>query len=661
MTRNKNKFPVPRAADTTASGGNALLIVLLTIAVLSLVAGNLMWSASARYHVTYQSSSWQEALVAAEAGVDVAMGELRNHVVNHTPAFSGASWVSGNNNAVYAPGNPNVRSLLGGAIDPLRLPASFNNHVNPDLAIFPDNGHALPLTALPSRGGEGNTPLAYRVYVDVPDSDDVTTQATPPVPAEQTLAQPPPGTKPEDLAVKFINQPDDGVSDKDTHDRPVNMSRWWWRIRAVGYAGVSGPARPSPDARDGFLRRFSFFADWRSGAIPWLPGQPVTASAPQVSRVVEVLAQPHTRTHYALLGDKGIDLRGQNVRVDSYDSTKGDYGALVGIPLVSSSNGTYTAPGSALDPNGSINPGVGRNIGWLGNIATNGQLINANGAVVQGSAMTNNGTVSDAENVTGNEDPNFYQDLLPIKAQGWADLPSEPTLTQGKTFKVTSTDPRHPDRIRLNGINLSDSNVVKLTAPEPPAGGLISPNAFVKVYVEGDILTNGTGAVRLDPTISAIFYVEGRVSLTGAGIENTSKKPTQLVINGVQPADGTAGGDAHSITISPYGTQTATPPKGGKGKGKKSPPPLPPTPLVQNGDFTGIIYAPQHDLYISGSGTANGGVVSFYDFAGAFVANRVTVSVDTAIHFDESLRTAGQLGGYKLVNWFEDTATSVAR
>ena len=651
MTPSENKPHVLRPAPTA---GNTLLVVMLTISVLALVAGNLMWSASARYHVTYQSASWQESLVAAEAGVDVAMLELRNHVINHKAVFSGPGWVSGNSTAAYTAGRPSVRALLGGAIDPLRLPASFNNQVNPNLATFPDNGHALPLTALPARGGEGNTTLAYRVYVDVPDSDNVTTQTNPPVPADQTLAQPAAGTQPVDPVVQFINQPDEGASDLDTHGRAVNMSRWWWRIRAVGYSGVSGPPRPSPDGRDARLRRFSFFTDWRNGAIPWLPGQPTTAPVPQVSRVVEVLAQPHTRTHFALLADKGIDLGGQTVRIDSYDSTKGDYNSLIALPPASASNSNYTAPGNATDPSGNLNLGAGHNIGWLGNLATNGQLINAGGASVLGSAMTNNGTVSGAQNVTGAEDPNFYQDLTPIKPQDWTAVPLLPTLTTAATFPVASTDPRNPTQVHLRGVNLTGAAVVNVTAVNP-----LTPS-FVKFYVEGDLLTSGTSTIRLAPNVSAIVYVEGKVSLVGTGIDNLSKKPTQLVINGVQPTDGTVGGDAHSITISPYGTITSTSGSGGPGPGKgpkgKTPPPPPPS-LTPNGDFTGIIYAPQHDLYISGSGTQLGTTVANYDYAGAFAANRVTVSVNTAIHFDESLRNAGQLGGYKLVNWFEDTAT----
>ncbi len=651
MTPAKNNPPARPAA-----AGNALLIVLLTIAVLSLIAGNLMWSASARYHVTYQSSSWQESLVAAEAGVDVAMLELRNHLVNHTAVFGSAGWTTTNGTAVYDASRPSVRALLGGAVDPLRLPASFGNRVNPDLAVFPDNGHAYPLTAMPTRGGEGNTTLAYRVYVDVPDSDAITTKTASTDTTNQALAQPAPGTNPVDPNLQFISQPDEGASDVDTHGRAINLSRWWWRIRAVGYAGVSGPARPSPDGRDARLRRFSFFTDWRNGGIPFLPGQPAlpVPPHPQVSRVVEVLAQPRTRTHFALIADKQIDLMGQTVLIDSYDSTKGDYDVGIPRPAASASNATYTAPGNATGPNGTANPDAGFNVGWLGNIATNGLLIHAGGATVQGSAMTNNGTVTDAQHVTGAQDPNFFQDLTPIKAQNWTADYNYGTVTLGGTLPVTGSDPRAPTRIHLNGVNLTKDTSVTLIPDRT------DQPRFVKIYIEGDLITTDTSAIHLSPNVSAIVYVTGKVSLIGTGIDNQSKLPTHLVINGVQPANGATGGDAHSITIAPFSgndngdeSDDGNGKKGGGGgKGDKAK-------NKANGDCNGIIYAPQHDLFLAGNGTKAGGTANAYDFAGAFAANNITVSVNTAIHFDESLRNAGQLGGYKLVSWFEDTTSHV--
>ena len=101
------------------------------------------------------------------------------------------------------------------------------------------------------------------------------------------------------------------------------------------------------------MRHMSFFTDWRTGlAVP----------SPQTARMVQVLVKPFTGFRNALMADKWINLNDQNVLVDSYDSSKGIYSST-------------------------------SNHGNQGNIATNGQLINANNATVDGGAATNDGSV----------------------------------------------------------------------------------------------------------------------------------------------------------------------------------------------------------------------------------------------------------------------------
>ena len=306
--------------------GNSLLLVLLTIAVLSLVAGNLLWSASARYHVTYQSASWQEALLGAEAGVDLAMTELRKRTIPgagdafREPARAGAvGWYDVPPLATDNPTAPATvdKRLLGGAVDPMLLSRSTTavdptapspGNSAPLTSHFPEFGHAMPLTILDpvERGGEGNHRLAARVYVDVPGSGAAA--ANPGTDPNPTFAQAPP----TDAALRFLTLPDDGTGETDYSSQQVNRSRWWWRIRAVGYAGVSGPARPSPDKRDNGLRRFSFITDWRTGTPAKLPVNNVPTAAPEVSRLVEVVAKPVTRMHFAMLGATLVDLRRQD-------------------------------------------------------------------------------------------------------------------------------------------------------------------------------------------------------------------------------------------------------------------------------------------------------------------------------------------------------------
>ena len=158
---------------------NTLVMVMITIAVLSMVAANLMWSANARYHTTYQSASWQESLVAAEAGVNLAMVELHKRVRGGNSVAFQSPWLAGNATAPTGPNaaKPVDKRLLGGALDPMNVASEYDAVNDPKMSnpvsltpSYPENGHALPLTSVAAHGGEGNTQMWARVYVDVPGS-----------------------------------------------------------------------------------------------------------------------------------------------------------------------------------------------------------------------------------------------------------------------------------------------------------------------------------------------------------------------------------------------------------------------------------------------------------------------------------------------------------
>ena len=634
-------------------------MVLLMVCVLSVVASSMLLSTSARYETTFQSASWQEAIVSAEGGVDLAMSELRKRV-NSGPskAFLGAVAAGTNHqNACWSTVGPNnlAYANYGHALTTL---------ANPPLYLVPLTG---------GHGGEGNTVVQARVFVDVPGSD---------------------GTPSSNFAVtnsttnnSFISQSDNPqLRDPDGVDR----SRWWYRIRALGVANVSGPARPNLEKLDNRLRRFSLFSDWRTGdAVP----------TPQVSRLVEVLAEPQTNFRNALMADQQINLSNQDVLVDSYDSSKGAY-------------------------NSSTNHGT------MGNIATNGQLINANNAVVDGNALTNNGTVTQSGNVSGQQSGNFYQELTPFTAgllnPAWSSVQDGGTVTGNATY-TANPNSTTPTLIRLDGINLANGGaVININAP---AGAAASATSYIKVYVQGDISTNADSYINVAAGVNAIIYFTGNVNLQGNGIFNNSMLARQLVLNGLQPP-ANANGTYPSRTINIATTQ----------------------------DFEGVIYAPNHDLNLAlqavPTGTGSSGQSAaqqlselqadqnqaktdfFNDYAtyqrdmaaagspvgpitltvstvasnlalilaapngqttsdlatlqaalnkvaqtqiqieslqgtlltsqqadhalgyngiyGGFVGRTITVADKTHVHYDETLRTAGPVNHYEIVNWFED-------
>src|SRR6478672_6109464 len=68
--------------------GNVLVCVLCTILIISLVAANVLQNCTTRFNVSSsQVRSWKEALMAAEAGGDMAYAEVRKTVLDPLHAF----------------------------------------------------------------------------------------------------------------------------------------------------------------------------------------------------------------------------------------------------------------------------------------------------------------------------------------------------------------------------------------------------------------------------------------------------------------------------------------------------------------------------------------------------------------------------------------------
>jgi len=74
--------------------GGALICAVCTIAIVSIIAANVLYNCTTRYNVSStQVREWKEALYAAESAGDIAFNELRKTVSNPSGAFSG--WTVG--------------------------------------------------------------------------------------------------------------------------------------------------------------------------------------------------------------------------------------------------------------------------------------------------------------------------------------------------------------------------------------------------------------------------------------------------------------------------------------------------------------------------------------------------------------------------------------
>lgn len=144
--------------------GSALVVVMITVAVLAFIAASLIRIASDRHRSAFESASWNESILAAEAGADLALLTLRSTLpensiwVDRRNALSspGASWSSNwgvatdasGNRVAAAPATGRVADAKGGTL------ARWYRPTEPLLI----------------HRGEGSTNLFVSVIIDAPAS-----------------------------------------------------------------------------------------------------------------------------------------------------------------------------------------------------------------------------------------------------------------------------------------------------------------------------------------------------------------------------------------------------------------------------------------------------------------------------------------------------------
>jgi len=473
----------------STKAGSVLVWTVVVIAILSLIAVETLRLVTAKYQNALQTSTWQEALLAAESGIDLAIVELRKSLY---PAPNHA-WEGWNN----PPGN----EVTG-----------------------------YELTTVPNAGLDG-TPMTIETNVDAPS-------------------------------------------------QLIDPTNWWqyYRIRTVGTIPITGPARASDNPQDTKLRRLSLHWERFTNGIL----TPHLLTAPQVSRRIEAIVRPVSSFDQAIMSVGVVDLTNQNIVVDSYDSSDS----------TKSTNGLYDPAKRQQN----------------GDIATDGQLIEAGNAQIYGDVATNAGTVSGAANITGVERTDFYQEPIPVGAPSWSSWNASPSSVTGTTtITASATKGSAASRYVLTSVSLSGSKT--LTVAGNPDGS----QTYVEIYVTGDISVSGTGQIVVQPGVTATIYFAGNVDITGNGVLNSNNQPGDLMLYGIQPPT----------------TSSEHVNFGG------------------NSQITASIYAPGHDVTVNGGGT-NGHVY------GSIVGKTVTMTGVSNLHYDERLGSTGVINNYKIVSWFED-------
>jgi len=325
-------------------------------------------------------------------------------------------------------------------------------------------------------------------------------------------------------------------------------------------------------------------------ANPWVSGYgncPTTPRGPVVWRRVDVVLRPITRFPAAMVSKERIDMQGNNVYTDSYDSTD---------PTKSTSNRYDSAKRQA---NGDIasNDTVTNTVDIaLGNAEVYGYiLVSPNGTVTFGPngscgptfvPSERAGTVAEALS-SGYLRKDFQVDIpdvtLPSGAGSWLSLGS---INGSRT--ITAGDYQASD------ITIAGNSTVTIS------GGR------VRLYVTGDIRSTGNSLIRIEPGASLEIYAAGSVRIAGDGVVNDALTPLNCQF---------------------YGLPTSTS-----------------WDLSGNGQWVGTVYAPNAALSMCGGGARG-------DMSGAVVARSITMTGQVQFHYDESLRRIGPGAGYNLASW----------
>jgi hypothetical protein len=311
-----------------------------------------------------------------------------------------------------------------------------------------------------------------------------------------------------------------------------------------------------------------------------------------VSRRVQVTASADARFARAMVAKGAIDLNGQNVETDSFDSTDPNL----------STNGRYD-PAKARDN---------------GDVATNSQLLNSlnvGNANIHGRVATGpggsvnvgpNGAVgSDAWHAAGNNgiQPGYYRDDMNLSFpdvqapfSGAGLLPGAGNYMGTNYSLLLGTGNYKASSIGFSGhkkIMVIGHAVLWVTSSFSLSGNssvIIAPGASLKLYV-GD--TSGTGA---------------SASIGGNGVANNGFA-TDFFYYGLPS----------NTSLSYSG----------------------------NADFTGVVYAPNAHFSLGGGGT------TIYDFVGACVSKSVLMNGHFHFHYDEALSRIGPRGKYVINSWNE--------
>ena len=647
--------------------GSVLVVTLGVIAILMMLVGVTLISTTNKYFTAYQWASWQEALQGAESGADIAMAEMRKDVSKSSTPWIG--WSLGNYQLVN--GQKTLKKDNTGYV---QLDSTGNyldnsgggsgNSRNFNLTDWINGAPGLNYdfitysTKLTPHAGEGNQNLLISATIDKP------------------------------------------ASLKDT------SSRQWLRVRASGTTDLAGPSRISEERLDNRLRKLGLLWDKIFASRVIDAG---TSNYQRTTRQIELVAKPVTMFAGALTSMVQIKSDGQGVWTDSFNSED-----RVHWPVNASGDIDLTLshdPTTGLGKNGDIASNafpikhdhsenldlatdivygdVGNNYSQIkkldpGYYSTSPDPINNpyglnNGTFGNANPTPNLIKADGGADVSGNISTNFYRDLPAVKDPNWT--PSQITAVSTKdssgnyvinkgttdlSGSTISTDPNNPTRIKVSSITMAASDKWVIHAPPLPKGWTTSTPVtygYIEIWVTGNVKMDDGGGVVLESkydgngvqqtAVNAKVYVDHDLKIgetketktNSGGFDVQSDDAKDLIILGVtQPDSGKMPKDEY---LDPLGNDALYTPYKASGNI-----------VFTENDFTGAIYAPDHNIVFNNAADGRGKRHKRHqggaDFYGSYVGRTINNKKGVNVHYDESLNDAGNQIDWGYVSWFED-------
>jgi len=338
---------------------------------------------------------------------------------------------------------------------------------------------------------------------------------------------------------------------------------------------------------DGRVARIRvYLEDFNSAPILAAEGRVIEPDGSELFKQVRVDMTSTGLFSNGLTAKDTINFNGNSITVDAYDST-------VGVWNYTFNREDEGSVASLSIDNGALD--VGNGDIW-------GYLATAGGSTYD---IGNNGSVMGADTPAGvTEDPNrisndFQASLPDVSAPGLT--PDYTTLAAGSIGDPTASWSSDPVVYHISSLNMSGSNTITVVGP-------------TILIVDGDFKVTGQAELNIVGTESYLqMYVGGDLDLTGQGVLNDEQNPEAFQV---------------------WGTAVS-----GAGQSIK---------VAGNGDFAGVLYAPNADLEIVGNGNVSG----------AAVGENITLTGNAAFHYDLNLKNLDSDGSYAISRWRELRGTS---